>query len=315
MNYLKTIIFTTFLIVLVPTVQAQGAPMYLSEGLRSYLVNPASIGTLNKVSLSNRMNFAPWKFHNSPTSFQLNGAFKCLNFGDKSATKIRGAIGFKSYYQRQWYYFQMGFSAQVNLQFDLGNSVLSIGLAPGIENLAFPTAYYYGCFGPSIEYPIFPREGVEHHQRFMLDAGAYWYNEKFALGFSTSDIFRNQLSELSYYAMRTFHLHGSYQQLLSRKLHLKGVFNSETDGKTVNIATMLYAIWGKRELTAGIGYGSGDNLLGGASIRFNALSLGCYLRHNLSGINPVKSSIEYRVAYDLFDSTMQTNFPSGNLSF
>lgn len=308
-------IILVFFLVCMSSLFAQNEHNYLSDGMRSYAANPASIGTLNKVSVSNRLNFTPYQFDTTPANFQMNGAFKCINIGGVNQSKIRGAIGFKADYKRSYSIWKMGVTAQFNLQFDLGNSFLSVGLAPRIENVAYPE-YSFGCFSSTIVFPIFPPKHFNFQNKYILDGGVYWFNERFNLGFSTSNLLQEKTeSNSDYRGIRMFHLQGAYEHLLTGKIRLKGVFNSQLMRSNLNIMGMVYAIMGKREISIGMGFDNERDLLGGASIRIKDFSLGCFVRYNLSGLNPTKYSMEYRVAYDLFDVSFQSFKSTENLSF
>lgn len=313
MKQFKPYLILAFWLVGSLQVFAQQDHLYDTDGVGSYALNPASIGTLNKLSISNRMSFTPFDSQYTPTSFQLNGAVKCLKFGDKDLPKIRGAVGLKSDYGRTWFIWRMGVAAQFNLQFDLGRSFLSIGLAPKIENVTYPSPYF-GCVVLPAEYSIFPPKDYSRQNNWGLDAGVYWYNERFNLGFSTSNLLRQNPEEYIYNS-RLYHLHGSYERLLSRKFRLKGVLNSQANKNTVKISTMLYGIMGKRELTVGLGYNTDRNLIGGASIRMGGLYLGCFMRYNVSSFYYAKYSLEYRLAFELFDSELRQFDASGNPAF
>jgi hypothetical protein len=293
---------------------AQSDYSYISEGLRSYSVNPASVGTYNKMAISNRMNFTPFQFSDSPSNFQLNGAFKCLKIEREDKATVRGAIGFKGDYGRSYFLFRTGLSAQLNLQFDLGNSFLSVGLAPRFEKMAYPD-YSFGCLSSEIVFPIFPPSDYNYQTNVMLDAGVYWFNKHFNLGVSTSNLIRNSPSTEYYKLNRAYHFHGAYQLLLNRKLRLKGLFNTQITGGGTNISAMLYAILWRNELSFGVGFQNGENLLGGTSIQLKAFNLGCFMRYHLSDLNQIRYSLEYRVAYQLFDKQFDLIKTVGGIAF
>jgi type IX secretion system PorP/SprF family membrane protein len=204
--------------------------------------NPAAYGTWYKTSVNLvAAGNLPNDVFNSRV-FVLNGDHK---WGEQTGLNAGGGIN--TYYQEVGFSRMIATSLNANVQFKLGEMRLSLGLSPGIKNLAYVNAPW-DTLGSGLP----PANG--NQTKFSLGAGLMLYNEKFYAGFSGIQLTPGNYDELQYTDAMHFSFHTAYRQTLSANLAIFPSLQFVYDGAVMNASGQFLFYFDKPRLTAGLGY-------------------------------------------------------------
>ncbi len=175
-------VFTALLVFTFASVQAQQDPNFVSEGFSPFWNNPASFGSWNRFSVNAVGSIQPNGFSQPPQRLMTNFEF-AIPAGElmntNSLFEIGGGVNFIA--TSHGGVRQQIFQVPLNYQIQVKNSALSFGFSPGFRRLDFSDV---GWITPSpTPDPLIP-DGKQ--ATFQLDAGIFWYGERFYLGMSST---------------------------------------------------------------------------------------------------------------------------------
>lgn len=296
---MKHLIGLTFLICSLYS-NAQQDPLLASEGQRAFWFNPASTGTLNQYSV-NSVARRQWAgVEGSPAIAQLNGALKCIEFGNNPTNPSGiGSVGLNYMYDQIGQVNTNSLDLHLNLQFRIKKTFLSIGLAPGIRRMHVDWDHF--VFPTPDPDPVIKNIN-ETEFAFSLGGGIYWFNERFSLGVSATHLTAERFTDINYQAARHYYVSGSYKQPLTKGISLRAVVVYRTDLVTNLIGGMLYCDLMNEKLSFGLGtrYQSGSTV--SISTRLGKFYAGYFMEYQTVFSGNAYFSHEIRLAYELFDS-------------
>lgn len=293
---------TIILVVLSVSVFGQQDPLFASEGQRSFWFNPASISTFNSYSISS-IGRKQWiGVDGSPASIELSGAFKYLKIGGKDIPFSAGGIGGRYRYESVGFFRSHVITVPLNMQFQLSNTYISIGVSPGMHHLSFDGVWVPPTPSPD---PTIPPYASTSQAKFTTGAGIQWYGRYFSLGIASTHLFQESFDEINYNTRRHYYLNGSYFHSFSDEFALQAIAVARTDAGITSVQGLVSAILGSRnKMSVGLGYRNRDAFIGAVTARFDRFYCGYFVEYLNSVLSNATFSHEFRVAYELFDQNL-----------
>lgn len=296
---MKHLIRLTFLICTL-NANAQLDPLLTSEGQRAFWFNPASVATLNQYSV-NSVGRVQWAgIDGEPLTTQLNGAFKCIEFGNNPVHPAGiGSVGLNYMYDQIGHINTHSLDLHLNVQFRIKKNFLSIGLAPGISRMHVDLNHF--VFPTPEPDPVIQNINRTEYA-FRLAGGIYWFNERFSFGLSATHLTEERFSDLNFQALRHYYASGSYKQPLTEKMSVRAVAVYRTDLAFNAFGGMLYWDLMNEKLSVGLGARNQSATMAAISTRLGKFYAGYFIERVTVFSTKAYYSHEIRLAYELFDS-------------
>jgi type IX secretion system PorP/SprF family membrane protein len=248
--------FLFFIIVFLPSVsQAQQDPYFVTDGLGALWNNPASFGAKNKVAV-NTVGRLQWVGLDDPSKLLMTNADFSISLNQKGESSTANKIGFGiNFIGLEFAGFkEQIFQLPINYQFKIKETYLSVGLSAGFRRLDFTGVFWIPP--QTQEDSLIP---VHAQTAFHLDAGIYWYNDKFNIGLSSTQLTAPRYEAISFQSVRHYYLQGGYRFSLFDHYFYPQV-QLKTDGAILAFWSMNYFQFKDDVFSVGAGFGGGHVL-------------------------------------------------------
>lgn len=253
-------LFTSFLIFFAVVIQAQQEPHFVYGGFSPFWNNPASFGSWNKFSVNTAGALKSVGTGSTQKSIAIN-AEHCID----GIQNVDAMQNFHFGYGVNFIVEEIGFlrkiviGVPINYQIKIKESFLSIGVAPGYRKLNFIPSWTPANSDPALPLPFFS-ESV-----FNLDAGLFWYGERFYSGLSSTQITEPNFN--GYSSNRRYHFQGGYRFKIGKNYffpQIQFAFN----GASVGFWNLNYFQFKEDLFSIGLGASSTSSVMLEATARY-----------------------------------------------
>jgi type IX secretion system PorP/SprF family membrane protein len=284
----------SLLIFIVPLMSlAQQEPHFSSDGFSSFWQNPASTGALQKLSVTavGRLHWVG--IDSAPKSIMVNTGYS-FDVNGKRDENSKGKIGVginlmkeKVGYQNNW-----TFQVPLNYQFDLKETYLSVGIAPGFKQINFSPGSPPSNPGTG---PVIPAAIAGRF--FNLDAGVFWYSDKFYLGLSSTQL--AEPSSVGFQAARHYHFQAAYRFSLGEH-YIYPQLQVIADGASIAFWNLNYFQFKDDIFSVGAGIGGGRDILLAATFRYENFKIAYNFDWHTGLLSAyTNGSHEFRLSYQI----------------
>ena len=282
--------FLIFFLLLPIVGNSQQDPYFVSEGFGALWNNPASFGAKYKLA-ANTVGRLHWLgIDGAPRSFMANAEAN-FDFQVSQQALIRGKLGGGIVFvaERIGGRDEIIFQVPINYHIPIKETYLSLGIAPGFRN----TNLSNGLPSPPIN-PNTPVNGAG--TIFKLDAGAYWYSNRFHLGLSSTQVTRPHKGNQG---VRHYYLHGGYRFKIGEHYLFPQVqFLANSSG--LGFYNLNYFQFKNDIFSVGLGVSAGRDILFAATYRYKSFKIAYNFDLNTGPLSSYTvGSHEFRLSYQL----------------
>ena len=281
------------LFLLLPFVSnSQQDPYFVTDGFGALWNNPASFGAKNKFAI-NTLGRLQWVgLGSGPRLIMVNSEFG-VDFSEFQFNNVAGKIGIGANFiaAEAGGFKEQIFQVPLNYQFKIDETYLSLGISTGFRRIDFTDIIWVSPQSP--EDPLIPTQA---QAVFQLDAGMYWYSDKFHVGISTTQFTSPRYDDINFQSARHYYLHGGYRFSLGEHFIFPQL-QFKTDGTGLAFWNMNYFQFKEDIFSVGAGFGT-NQILTGASFRFKFVKLAYNYGYDLSPLsNYTRGSHELRLSF------------------
>lgn len=285
-------------------INAQQDPLFSSDVFTPIYNNPASVGTWNVFS-ANMAYRNQW-----PEVSNSYQSFLATSEAEVCFSNTSGACNFKLGMGLSFMFEQFGgskfsmFNVPINYGINFENSVLTIGVSPGLKSYLFGVDWIPP---QTLQDSLIP--GSSRVISFDMGVGVMWYGDNFFVGASITHLINPSSSLTNFSTARHYYAHGGYR-FKAKNNYIFPIIKMYAVDAFFTADILCFYQTKNEYFSVGAGYRLGAAYLISVAAKYKKIRLAYHFDLYRSKIDPLRTGHEFRLSY-IFSKQDRTGINEG----